>query len=237
MEFAEKVKKDLLEDLEKNILPNLNKKENLSLPEPSEKELEYLQILKSAGFQTKSIKKIESSYFELKGKEKETKEKEELKRLISEIQLKSPYKLISYTSLKRILDKYDLYLGPTSLFKGEVPVKAAEDIKRFLLNKDKLDVYWVGTPVFLNRPSHREIVIAALKKNFNVKGNTIIGREITEFKKPDFRLNIKFSMPDFRTDPIVLAPFRLKDNIIMFFIITAWGKEAKDKDIFNELNN
>lgn len=227
-------------------------------------------LMKDLGFnnakEVKEFEKEESKTENIRSK------KENLsnlsKNLIKEInkyKIKFPgYKIITYSQVMKICEKYNLYMGKSDLYTGEIPDKNLEDIVKFDKIKNKIsDKY-----AFLDQNpyplceiqnliekdeykfTHKYNVnygygtpniftelsyhICAPANDFETKNCVKVGNEIF---KSNMKNKFKLKKIELK-DPIVLFPIPLKSlKEIGFLIITAWGDEAKDELIFNEKNN
>lgn len=186
---------------------------------------------------------------------------ENIKAIVEMYKVEFPlYKLIMYSQVVNICEKYGLYLGKSGLYVGSVPDKNLKEIVNFpkqkivekSLREDAKHSYpfkchYDGrgplchlTPSSpnSNRTVLTEFYMCAPRGDFKKEGVMEIGKELYDqvdvkkfnIKKP------KFSRP--APDPIVLMPvnvFPLKE--LGFLIVTAWGPEAQDKAVVNEQNN
>jgi hypothetical protein len=181
---------------------------------------------------------------------------ENLLNEINEYKVKFPgFKIITFSQTMKICEKYNLHMGESKLYSGDIPDKNLQDIASFDESNAKKNMcknYKIKYPLsnlknlisssgrgyYAVENGHIDISyqICAPLKDFNTNGCIKIGREIfthnsdTKFnwEKP----NLKFN------DPIVLFPIILKSlKEIGFAIVTAWGLEAQDEMILNPISN
>lgn len=158
--------------------------------------------------------------------------------LAEEYSIKYPlYKFIDLDSVNKICTKYKLLFGASSKYIGKIPAKNAAEILAFKVKdedlNEKIDMdWWVigGLGLYesmMGRATKKEekkkavthdrsFLICAPKKmmdlsNADIQGNTIVDRV---------------------SDPVVLHP--VKGG---YLIVTAWGDEASDEIVVNEINN
>jgi hypothetical protein len=218
------------------------------------KELKNKEILQNFGFNnTKNVKEVTDKL----NKKSAFENKSSIKDVIQKYQRILPgYKFITLSQVYEICDKYDLYIGNASLFEGEIPQNNIDDISRFPSHKMKTEIVIAGSyyyiyqdakpngylttsssiPTFYSDSGYNlQFSICAPESDFQ-KGTTKIGREI--FKDENLKSKFKLEKRVKVEDPIVLCPCeRLKNDDILFAIVTAWGPEAQDSNVFNEIAN
>lgn len=154
-------------------------------------------------------------------------------------------KVILYSQVIQICEKYNLILGPANLFKGEIPLKNQHDIINFPLqsinNHNLYKEYKLSETIYqgplCSQNRTTKFYMCAPKNEFNLKNTTFIGNEIYEDKNSKIKFKLEMPKPKPK-DPIVLYPIfsRYLDQVA-FIIVTAWRKEASDPLIVNEINN
>lgn len=232
------------------------KKEAKSLKDPKKVDfLDDAEFLEDIGFQNVSIVGEKNNYKKsVEEVAKERTQKSQISEYISEnitffSNIFPFHKFILYSQVIQICEDYNLYLGPASLFKGDIPKKNIEEIKNFPFDIykspdfGKMITFKVDQPI-CNQPegfSHLSdnslVYICAPIKEFNRKNTNITGKEIYKNK---FELNpLKMRMPmKMIKDPIVLLPVRTKGlREPGFIVITKWGKEAEDSRLVVPKNN
>ena len=149
------------------------------------------------------------------------------------------YKFITEKEVVRICGKYGLIYGDVSRYKGFVPDKNLADIERFRIEEDDMaknleDWYlesWgalsfgsllAGSPSAIKEESAKaprkpRFEIAAPLGDFDTSGMELKNLKLTAKPVPD---------------PVVLC--RVKEG---YLIVTAWGDEASDPLVQNEINN
>jgi len=147
-------------------------------------------------------------------------------------------KFITEEQVKIICHKYNLVCGDVSRFTGFVPEKNLSDIEKFKLNdKDMVEEASYGGSWFTKEEMRRffpESQYHDIYRNYRfrklelqicapVKDMDITGLELTE----GYKLTKKH-IPD----PVVLQ--LVKNG---YLIITAWGDEASDELVVNQINN
>lgn len=204
---------------------------------------EKSQILKNFGF-TSTPEAVE---YDKVSNEKQ--QSEILANTLQELTVSYPrYKFITKKVAIKICEKYNLVLGDVSQFKGFVPDKNLRQIEEFYRESNELNTqytmsYYMGMMTKeiskkefdalskRNRKDYdsgyylmedkRPLKIAAPLKDMNAKGYKLKGN-IFERETPP--------------DPVVLAPIN-RAGIELFCIVTAWGDEASDPMVVNQINN
>ena len=166
-------------------------------------------------------------------------------------------KFITTKQVKKICDKYDLFLGEIKLFNGFVPDKNLKEIENFRL---KLRDYthfgydtegYGGKCIFDELPKklQKELLESnetdtSFNTKYREKGNlfkTIFLHEKKDMKivapLNQFNLDKRYKVNKKTRkieliDPIVLQPVEGG-----YLIDTAWGDEASDNDVINQIRN
>lgn len=162
---------------------------------------------------------------------------------VNYFKLKYPlYKLITIESVERICKDYGLVYSSVKNYIGSVPDRNLEEMERFKVNEE--DAGWcrifldsrtgvthetlcdhskVRKEFFIYQGFRPEpLHIAAPAKDFNQKGLELS--------------RVKLVPKVVVEDPIVLQPVYY-NGVRHFLIVTAWGPEASDSDIVNEIYN
>lgn len=177
------------------------------------------------------------------------------KRKLDEIGVKYPYKIISYGQIVEILNKYDLYIGSSSKYIEDIPKSNMEQLKYYLEKIDKEVCLCYGEKLPISSQDGQEIsknrysnyneyhnptlYICAPNTAFDKKNRTVIGREFIydTFLKPKFKM---LANPIIK-DPIVLNPLNIEGEIAkslkLFHVVTAWGPESMEGNVFNQQMN
>ena len=237
---ALKIHKELFESLETEIIPELK---NLPKVETQEKKEKYRDLLSRTGFHSiKSFQDITEKVNEAKKENHKLKIKKRLSEGLEFIQRTMPFnRIISFTSLMRIMKKYDLYLGHSQNFQTEIPPRNLVEFDNFHSNlSKKMDILKKKMSFVRDLEDFREtsdpcFMVSATIEHFNTKNKTIVDRCIFDIAKPKLNWDPSITPSKF-SDPIILVPFML-EGVIFFFIVTAWGKEASDEEIANFYNN
>lgn len=213
----------------------------------------------------KEVKEAEREILRLDALKAENARKQNLIDAINYFSVKYPtYKFITQESVLKICQKYGLVYGPIDRYLGEVPEKNLKHIENFeVLPND--DCYakeeWYTSYNYEKRLSSRKyfkkepkpvrsqedkdrfyelasrisssryetidikcpLEIAAPKEEFNMEG-----MEIKDFKVTASPIKVP--------DPVVLKPV-VFNNEKYYLIITAWGQEASDEIVVNQLSN
>jgi len=174
-------------------------------------------------------------------------------------------KFITESEVEKLCKKYSLVFGNASNYIGDMPEKNLAEIEKFKLRKEdwqEKNNYdfspggglesIIGTWThFLEatETARREYGMAIrrnFKNNYFQEPSRQIEKEV-ETAQPPFKICAPHQ--DFNTlgyevrdgyklvwDPIVLQPVKFK-NIEAHLIVTAWGDEASDELVVNEINN
>jgi hypothetical protein len=147
------------------------------------------------------------------------------------------YKFITESQVKEICKKYGLIYGKISQYTGFVPDAKLKIMEKFAL-KEKDAMHYRHSSWSTSRDSYvdyehfkaeggeesglfytdREFLIAAPQKDFNIAPH----RQVKDYQIVDKPV----------PDPVVLAPVNGG-----FLIVCAWGEEASDPIVSNEINN
>lgn len=171
-------------------------------------------------------------------------------------------KFITEEQVKIICHKYNLVCGEVSRFKGFVPEKNLSDIEKFKLKKEDITVtgyvYGVsnGKPYYLtiNKSVWDKVESKYGSENLSLDDNWCHGKAIginanyfdrvtysklqicapikdMDIKDLELKEGYKLTKKHI-PDPVILQP--VKNG---YLIITAWGDEASDPLVVNQLNN
>lgn len=220
----------------------------------ADKLLEEAQAIINKG-STKNVNKVnrlESLGF------KQANEVSELKPLLHQVKLSKeqiefvnyykreyPFnKFITEEQVKAICHKYNLVCGNVGIFKGFVPEKNLREIENFKLKeKDFIEYYcwsgeWDTITTFKNRYNkHDSYFDDARRDNDKWKyqkraGSLKICAPIKDMDISNLELKDGYKLEKHVPDPVVLQPVNGG-----YLIITAWGDEASDPLVVNEINN
>jgi hypothetical protein len=213
------------------------------------KDIDKNEFLKKIGFSSVgTVKDYETTQKRI---EKTIQEKNEklrlskgLEKVIENWSVKLPgYKIITYSQIIQICEKYGLVLGRSKDYIGNIPDKNLNDV--VLYEKHKKHSYTVDKQVplcsiecvnnkYCGYGDEQNYYICAPLSDFNKEDNILVGREL--FHYPEEKFNWKPS-PKIK-DPIILDIIDVSPlNEVGFAIVTAWGDEAKDEMVFNGNNN
>ena len=144
-------------------------------------------------------------------------------RNIDKLKLKYPgYKFIASRNLNTICEKFALIHGEIIGFNGIIPEKNLNDIEQFQKIFDKQD------------SSHR------YTDSGYIPNDMIICAPPSMFLENFLRYNSRTNKLEYNftnNDPIVLQEVKIGEYETMYIIITAWGPEAQDEQIFNQQHN
>lgn len=217
--------------------------------------------LKALGFtNTKECIEANKEIARLNEIKEYNKNNEELNKAILYFQQKYPLnKFITEDSVKKICEKYNLIYSTIDRYIGTVPDKNLKEIQNFKL-KEEDRCYTLVTTIH-NRGWGSKITIQNLnlegynnfldKMNRNRTGGIRISYDFTE-SVHIAQLEIAAPLKDFNTtdlevknfklskieipDPVVLQPV-MYNNTKYYLILSAWGNEASDPLVINEINN
>lgn len=228
-----------------------------SLDTDKQELIDKCQRLKSLGFTaTKEVKEAQSEIERIHKLKTENEGNKQLVEAINYFQFTYPqYKFITEESVKKICAKYGLVYGEVTRYLGKVPDKNLKQIESFSIRpeddayfetrffydydgnertlseiifsetgyKDYQETENSHRRIFYNTTSKRHgkcpLEIAAPISDFNMKG-----KEIKDYKVSNI------------PDPVVLKPVYYAGKK-HYLIITAWGEEASDPIIVNQINN
>lgn len=203
----------------------------------NEETIERQKRLSKFGFTNTPQSEIASKEMGIKLKNNELKT---IKETYEYFKQKYPLnKWISHESAIELCKKYGLVLGDTERFISDVPEKNLRDIEDFKFNEedgiycliyhgkyssDRREVsfneYKNNTRVDYFHYGEVGFKIIALQKDFDMRGMELNGGEI---------------VPKIQEDPIVLKP--VWGKVRGYLIVTAWGDEALDPIVSNQINN
>ncbi len=237
-----------------------------SLDTDKEVLIEKCKRLKALGFtNTKEVKAAETEILRLDQLKKQNEEKKSLTDAINYFSVAYPiYKFITEDSVKKICKKYGLIYGAIDKYIGTVPEKNLKQIETFSVHEnDECHVYrqdytdWNGS---VREVSKKYLTKTEREKMNEGKGNNhhymmlhythnnvseIDMKCLLEICAPpkdfdmrgmevkDFHLK---SLPPAPIDPVVLKPV-IFNATKYYLIITAWGDEASDEMVVNNINN
>jgi len=181
---------------------------------------------------------------EVKEIEKKVEKKELSDNIVNAIQLYRLHypkqKFITKEMVYKICEKYSLVCGKISAYKGFVPLKNLKEIESFNIKPEHCDygMYYRGE--YAGKKSIHDFIKQENQRSFRyydsifrIKANTDLlicappkDMELTSGQK--IQGNWIIEIPD----PVVLHP--VPEG---FLILTAWGEEASDPLVVNELNN
>jgi len=213
--------------------------------------------LKALGFtNTKECIEANKEIARLNEIKEYNKNNEELNKVILYFQQKYPLnKFITEDSVKKICEKYNLIYSTIDKYIGTVPDKNLKEIQNFKLKEEDscylLETFtfgYSGTIILKNKFCNFKQYKDYLDRNndFRISNEnmreriTICKLEIaaplkdfntTDSKVKDFKLST-IEIPD----PVVLQPV-IYNNNKYYLILSAWGDEASDPLVINEINN
>jgi hypothetical protein len=172
-------------------------------------------------------------------------------------------KFITEQQVKEICYKYNLVCGDVERFKGFVPEKNLREIERFNLKESESDlVKLVNTCVthislgyfnrkefsdrfvYLSSPSYPNKKLIEIAVGLGVDESHVFVQMDSENAKLKICAPVKdmdisgltlkngYKLENFIPDPVVLQPVNGG-----YLILTAWGDEASDPLVVNEINN
>lgn len=222
---------------------------------PANADPSYSRTVSEMFKTSKSVRVIETVKQKFQNLSQNKKEVKALVDELQEIHVKYPYKIIHYSQMINLLEKYNLYVGPTEQYKEHLPPSNAQEVSNFV-NGPKVIERWgmtKGIPLcaqmFREHEQYRHygksedqrLYICAPINYFNIKDLAKVGRELyVESDFPEFKMLETPNMP-VPPDPIVLAPIAMRSELGKrlrpFFIVSAWGPEAKDAEVQNPKMN
>jgi len=173
------------------------------------------------------------------------------------------HKFILHSQVLQILEKYNLSIGYSELYKGSIPQKNIDEIKDFMKHIERaqerhsrlytslyreefmFDVNLreplCAQDTYHDRTNFPKFYICAPKKDF-VSGSNIhhVGREI--FKNNDYTHSsmlqkLRETRQKRIEDPIILLPVGTSLNQVGFIVVTKWGPEGEDPMLRVSKNN
>ncbi len=188
-------------------------------------------------------------------------EKEETAKALEYFLIHFPqYKFITTEEAQRICKKYNLYIGDVSQFKGFVPEKNLNQINTFFKEENEINTSYTTSDYSGRwRQVEKETYEQGLKNqkeqeefyDKNIEFSAQMRRYIPRFNCSNTDLKIAAPIKDMDTrgykvsghflvkeipDPVVLAPI-VKYGIELYCIVTAWGDEASDEIVVNQISN
>lgn len=204
------------------------------------RRIEKANRLSAVGFEC--VEEVKSS--------KNIADAQELARLWNYYKLKYPlYKFISNSDLYRLCKKYNLYERAISKYKGFVPEKNLLQIEKFKVDQIDLgleySVYYsynrghghaepITREEFLERKFPDRIKPVPDEFSFYSNEQEMIGLKICAPAK-DIQLGYNEKLENNKI--IVVDPLVIQSVRGGFLIVTAWGDEASDPEVINEINN
>jgi hypothetical protein len=169
------------------------------------------------------------------------------------------YKFITMQMANKICEKYNLVMGDVSQYTGFVPQKNLTQIEDFFKIENELNVIYykrylmpfsssdkrMSKDAYDEENEHRKLMsdldpkISSMynthsyigKKNNELK----IAATLKDMKSEGHSLNDRIFTKEV-PDPVILAPVWYKETELLC-IVTAWGDEASDPIVVNEINN
>lgn len=192
------------------------------------KNLSKAERLSNLGF--KSIESVKELH-ELRIKKLQF---EVIKKSIEDYSKKFPFnKFITKEECNAVCEKYNLYVGAVSWFKGFVPDRNIAEMERFVSNYDTAK-YWKCEA----SKAYSHVQIITQEEYQNQLPGFSYGKDTPEFKimAPD---NQFYYAPGMRKvgREIIDDPIVLHEVPNGYIVVTAWGDEASDPIIVNEGNN
>lgn len=173
---------------------------------------------------------------------------------ITELKKNPNYKIVDFKTLDSVMKRWNLVMGPLSQYRKELPIKNAKEFITYneLLKSNKRGhstiMAYPETPYSLSSSEANNDIeayrlryktrprdvnyyyIIAPKEDFEQTNIQTCG---TQLYWHDFNYSIKFKPdPIPNPDPIIVRGIADYSKNI-FDIVTAWGREAGDKDIVN----
>ena len=179
-------------------------------------------------------------------------------KAIEKYKLKYPtHKFVTDDIITKVCKKYKLVHGEIGKFIGFVPAKNVEEIKKFnkAFNLDFTDgsykINYSGGSWFNSEPYHTSnnwYSKSEIKERFNLNNKNIehiksgkhfgltetltIAAPVTMFDTKDMTVKKGKLVKNLPPDPIVLQ--EVPEG---YLVVTAWGDESQDPEIFNENQN
>ena len=165
----------------------------------------------------------------------------EIAELVMDYRIHYPNnKFITEEQVKQICGKYGLVLGETSMYKGFVPENKLSLIERFKLNKKHGSVFYkYGTTCktleqWYNGGNSINFVDSTIKSQSDIYTDVESLKICAPLKDMDVSSRqqvVGYKIQDI-PDPVVLQPCKGG-----YLIVCAWGDEASDEIVVNEINN
>lgn len=167
----------------------------------------------------------------------ENKRKENLAKDIIYFSRKYPMnKYINEDGVRKICKKYGLIYGNSWNYIGDIPEKNLSDIEEFERKFDVRDkVYRVHTYRTSYTVSYLEWALSKTDNTTSIDSYCIVA-PIKMFNTEYMKVENHKLVTDVK-DPIVLLPVRGPHGTLGYLIVTAWGLEAQDEEIFNPNHN
>lgn len=259
-EIIEQIHEDFYTEVDK-LLSYAKIKEDNSSKNPE--LLDKANRLRKFGFTgTSTVELADSEESRVGNINRENEDKDRLKEVINYFSVKYPmYKFITEDSVKKICEKYNLIYGDVKNFKGDVPEKNLQDIENFKIKDEDLCFERRYSYTYRNYKFDSFIHIDSEHVNSffyakntranlsNSSSDPSTGLKYTVYLSPleiaaplkDFNTE-KMQIEDFKLskieipDPVVLQPVLYKGSKY-YLIVTAWGDEASDELVVNQILN
>lgn len=213
---------------------------------PSREAVDKADRLSKLGFS--SCKDVVSTY----GKRMEIRKVEEVSKAMEYFYTRYPkYKFVTSEIVNSICAKYNLVLGPSNKYTGDIPEKNLRQIEEFFKEESELNTYyWERHPGGYNMHRIDKAHYEARKAADRTSGpRSAFGPLQSVVGKGNQSLKIVAPLKDMNSegmklvnnqlvpkDPVVLCPASYNGSIY-YCIVTAWGEEAADELVVNQVNN
>ncbi len=168
--------------------------------------------------------------------DKERKENEFIKE-VRAIETRYPeYRLIGLKKVFELCEKYNLYVGMIYDYIGTIPNKNILEYEKHIKTVVRGQQLRNINELFTENDccyDTNSYIIAAPRKDFD-SNLTEIGHSLQYINKPKFSLQFNMEMPNLMPDPIIMFPLKI-DGVCLLQIVTAWGDEAEDDSVSNEI--
>jgi hypothetical protein len=181
---------------------------------------------------------------------------------ISDYRVRYPFhKFILERQVAEICKKYSLVCGDVNLFKGFVPEKNLKEVEAFRVREeDKVKSVWTGSWITAAMQMYNQYGLSFFQSARQQRRNNFgivipqgelkspeqpSGEKEPEMVAPKMKICAPIKDMDMRymeiedgyklrniPDPVVLQPVRYG-----YLIVTAWGEEASDPIVVNEIGN
>ncbi len=149
-------------------------------------------------------------------------------------------KFITEGQVKMICEKYGLILGDVSMYKGFVPLDKLRQIEKFTIKeKDVLKRIWSKDTAYrnpgelINDKGQNAQQYPSIFKAVEVSEGLKICAPLKDMEITSKQILVGYKIEDKPIpDPVVLQPVKKG-----YLIVTAWGDEASDEIVVNEINN